>query len=265
MSWAPIVQGVPGRGPARSARDARGPERPDPLSARDRGRGLQASLDAGGRLRPISRATDALGTTPAGSVLASIAPVGDPPWGVLVERDREPGVRIGGPHGPGHGRLERGVSGRRAAAGLALRPAALEADHPARPFHPRRRAGRVRDQGRGRGHGRDRRPVRELQHDERVDPRRLRKGPESRAREPGALRLLDPGARRGDRRQGPLHARPLRARGALRLGDRQGDGPAARGGRARCGSRRSSTTSARSASTTASSASRPRSPTRSSS
>ncbi len=27
--------------------------------------------------------------TPAGSVLASIAPVGDPPWGVLVERDRE--------------------------------------------------------------------------------------------------------------------------------------------------------------------------------
>ena len=27
-------------------------------------------------------------TTPSGSVLASIAPVGDPPWGVLVERDR---------------------------------------------------------------------------------------------------------------------------------------------------------------------------------
>ncbi len=28
-------------------------------------------------------------TTPAGDVLASIAPVGDPPWGVLVERDRD--------------------------------------------------------------------------------------------------------------------------------------------------------------------------------
>jgi HD-GYP domain-containing protein (c-di-GMP phosphodiesterase class II) len=28
-------------------------------------------------------------TTPSGSVLASIAPVGDPPWGVLVERDRD--------------------------------------------------------------------------------------------------------------------------------------------------------------------------------
>jgi methyl-accepting chemotaxis protein len=28
-------------------------------------------------------------TTPAGAVLASIAPVGDPPWGVLVERDRD--------------------------------------------------------------------------------------------------------------------------------------------------------------------------------
>jgi HD-GYP domain-containing protein (c-di-GMP phosphodiesterase class II) len=28
-------------------------------------------------------------TTPSGSVLASIAPVGDPPWGVLVERDRK--------------------------------------------------------------------------------------------------------------------------------------------------------------------------------
>jgi HD-GYP domain-containing protein (c-di-GMP phosphodiesterase class II) len=27
--------------------------------------------------------------TPAGAVLASIAPVGDPPWGVLVERDRD--------------------------------------------------------------------------------------------------------------------------------------------------------------------------------
>ena len=28
-------------------------------------------------------------TTPTGAVLASIAPVGDPPWGVLVERDRD--------------------------------------------------------------------------------------------------------------------------------------------------------------------------------
>jgi putative nucleotidyltransferase with HDIG domain len=28
-------------------------------------------------------------TTPSGSVLASISPVGDPPWGVLVERDRD--------------------------------------------------------------------------------------------------------------------------------------------------------------------------------
>ena len=124
-----------------------------------------------------------------------------------------------------------------------------------------RRARRDRRPGR-----RARRPGRRLQPDER--PRRglRRSSSAGRAGEPRAVHRLDPRLRGGDRRQGPLHPRPLRARrralsrtiAAPARPDR-GD-PAQASGSAPC-----STTSARSASRTASSRRAACSPPRSSS
>ena len=222
--------GVRGRSPARGARHARRSEGQDPLPARVRGQGAGPPVEPRGGLRPLPGAADAFG----------------------VERHgRRPGVdRAGRRSSPGACSSSATAtslsprstawcgtpsSGARSASparspSAPLRPPPVPADRPARGVHPRRGGREIRRDRRGGGNRGDRRPLRELQRDEHVDPRRVREGPESRPREPGALPVLDPRARRRDRRQGSLHPRPLGAGRALRLRDRAGDGPAHRRG-----------------------------------
>ena len=89
MSWQPIVREFQdeARREVRSTLVDR--QGPDPVSAGHRRAGPPhpSSLVAD-FVRFPARLTRSE-TTPAGAVLASIAPVGDPPWGVLVERDRD--------------------------------------------------------------------------------------------------------------------------------------------------------------------------------
>ena len=169
-------------------------------------------------------------STPSGSVLASISPVGDPPWGVLVERDRNLAFAS----------VDRMVRDTVVWSAVCLAGALLLgllfARRLSRPITQLADSTRAVAQGEygTKVEVAGTAEIADLSENFNtmsvVDPRRLRKGPEGGAREPGALRLFDPGARRGHRRQGPLHPRPLRARRALRVGDRQGDGSSPRRG-----------------------------------
>ena len=85
--------------------------------------------------------------------------------------------------------------------------------------HPCRRA----QQQRGR------RPRRGLQPDGRGDPEGDRRGPPPGGRQQGAVHGLDPHAGERHRREGPLHARPFRARRLLLGHDREALGHVARG------------------------------------
>ncbi len=161
-----------------------------------------------------------------GAVLASIAPVGDPPWGVLVERDRDIAFAS-------VDRMIRDtVLWSAACLAGALLLGLLFARRLSRPIAQLAESTRAISQGQygatvevmGTAE------IADLSENFNVMSASIRDAFEKvqrAARENQELFLVvDPRARGRDRRQGPVHARPLRAGRPLLLGDREGNGPA---------------------------------------
>ena len=133
-----------------------------------------------------------------------------------------------------------------------------EPAHPAADRdHARDRRGELRRPGRDEGADlRDGRPRRGLQPHERSRRRLRAAAPAGGAGEPRAVHRLPARLRGRGRRQGPLHPRPLRARGGRTAARSPATCSSPRRCSTRSGSAPCSTTSARSASRTASSARR---------
>ena len=87
VSWAAICSKFRDQAHRESGHPRRSRRRRDPFRLRPRpGSGATRSSS---RTSCVSPPRDAVGATPRGAVLASIAPVRQPDWGVLVERDRD--------------------------------------------------------------------------------------------------------------------------------------------------------------------------------
>lgn len=154
------------------------------------------------------------------SILARVAPVEETGWGVVAHKETRQAFEV--VQAMVQGIILSSVPG--GGPGVRLRGARHRLVQPADPAprrsQPRDRRRPLRPPGADhRRHARGRQAGGRLQPHERHH-RELHRAPAAGGGgQSGAVHLEDPRFRGGDRRQGPLHPRPLGARGALQSGD----------------------------------------------